>query len=68
MTVGESKIDRLRNDLLLGYEQAKRGESRPLNVQEICENGRNRLAELQEQMGLSDSSTIRESADRTSQN
>lgn len=39
-----AKFLELRRDILIGYEQAKRGESRPLDVEAIKAEGRRRLA------------------------
>lgn len=43
----EERLARLRADVLLGYEQAKRGEARPLDTKKISIEGRKRLAALQ---------------------
>jgi len=40
------KLTDLRADIMVGYEQAKRGESMPLDVAAIKAEGRHRVAEL----------------------
>ena len=42
-----SNLAVLRAEVLHGYEQAKRGESRPLDVEGIKVEGRRRLAAIQ---------------------
>jgi antitoxin ParD1/3/4 len=42
-----TKLAELRRDVLLGYEQAKRGESKPLDIKDISARGRKRLEDLQ---------------------
>ena len=41
------RLEELRRDVLQGYEQARRGESRPLDVEAIKSEGRERLAARQ---------------------
>jgi len=41
-----SKLAELRAEVLKGYEQAQRGESRPLDVEAIKAEGRRRLAAI----------------------
>lgn len=38
-----TRLAELRKDVLIGYEQAKRGESKPLNIKDISARGRKRL-------------------------
>jgi len=40
------RFEDLRADIMLGYEQAKRGESKPLDIASISERGRKRLAAM----------------------
>ncbi|MFT3744201.1 MAG: type II toxin-antitoxin system ParD family antitoxin [Pyrinomonadaceae bacterium] len=42
-----AKLAALRADVLKGYEQAQRGEARPLDVEAIKAEGRRRLATIQ---------------------
>ncbi|MEQ1605427.1 MAG: type II toxin-antitoxin system ParD family antitoxin [Pyrinomonadaceae bacterium] len=44
-----AKLTELRAEVLKGYEQAKRGESRPLDVEAIKAEGRRRLAAVKHQ-------------------
>ena len=41
-----AKLNELRVEVMKGYEQAKRGESRPLDVEAIKAEGRRRLAAI----------------------
>jgi len=40
------RFEELRADIMIGYEQAKRGESKPLDIEDITERGQKRLAVL----------------------
>jgi len=39
----KSKLATLREDVLVGYDQAKRGESRPLDIEDIAARGQKHL-------------------------
>jgi antitoxin ParD1/3/4 len=39
------RIEELKSEILKGYEQSRRGESKPLDIEEIKGEGRRRLAE-----------------------
>lgn len=41
------RLAELRADVMVGYEQAKRGESKPLDIKDINARGRKRLTALQ---------------------
>lgn len=39
------RTEELKSEILKGYEQSRRGESRPLDIEAIKDEGRRRLAE-----------------------
>ena len=44
-----AKLNDLRSEILIGYEQSQRGESRPLDVNAIRKEGRRRIAAAKKQ-------------------
>jgi len=42
--IKEMRIEELRSEIIKGYEQSQRGESKPLDIEEIKIEGEKRLA------------------------